>query len=281
MAGLLNGLKVAILLAHGFEQVEMTKPRKALEDAGAVVHIIAPEAGKVKGWHWDVPKVGDEFAVDVVLDAARARDYDALLLPGGLMGPDDLRLNEKALTFIKGFARKPIAAICHGAWPLIDAGLISGKVVTSWPSIKNDLINAGASWLDEKAVRDGNLVTSRMPDDIPAFNKAMIELFQEALKRKKTKPHVVQCIVEAKSGKEAELKAELLKVVEPSRSEKTCLEYRLHQDVNNPAVFTLYEQWTDKAAHQEQFKKPYITALVSKLEGLLAKPYLAVVAEEI
>ncbi len=274
--GLLYGIKIAILVTHGFEQQEMVLPCKALQDVGAVVHLIAPDAGKVKGWHWDKPIPGDDFDVDKTLDEACSNDYDALVLPGGY-APDDLRSNEKAIAFIKGFAQKPIAAICHGAWPLIDAELVAGKTLTSWPSIKKDLINAGATWVDCECVRDRLLITSRMPDDIPAFNEAMIDL----LSKKEKKAYVVHCIVEAKSGKETELREELLKVVEPSRDESTCLEYRLHQDEQNPAVFMLYERWESKEAHALQFQKPYIIALVHKLGDLLAKPYLAFFSHKI
>lgn len=282
MIGLLMGLKIAILVTHGFQQSEMIKPKQALEDAGAVVHIIAPEPGKVRGWHWEVPEAGDEFAVDVTLDKADARNYDALVLPGGLTSPDDLRLDENAISFVKGFANKPIAAICHGPWMLIDAQLLHGRVITSWRSIKQDIINAGASWLDKEVVVDGNLVTSRMPDDIPAFNKAMIELFASACSRKKSQnAYTVMVIAEAKPGKEAFLKRELLDAAELSRKERACIEYRVHQDITNPALFTLYEQWASKEAHQQQFEKPYIIALVKKLDDLLSKPFQAIFAEEI
>ena len=176
----LKGLKVAILVANGFEQDEMTKPREALERAGARVALISPEEGKVKGWkhtQW-----GDEFPVDVSLDDAKPDEYDALLLPGGVMNPDTLRQIPAAIGFVKEFvhAVKPIAAICHGPWMLINAEGVAGRKLTSWGSIKIDLINAGAKWVDEEVVRDGQLVTSRKPDDIPAFNKAMIALFTES-----------------------------------------------------------------------------------------------------
>lgn len=175
----LNGKKVAILVANGFEQVEMTEPRKALDDAGAKTQIVSPENGKVKGWkhdHW-----GDEFSIDVSLDQAKTESYDALLLPGGVLNPDALRLLPKAVEFVKQFhkANKPIAAICHGPWTLINAEAVKGHKLTSWGSIKVDLINAGANWVDQEVVRDGKLVTSRKPHDIPAFNKAIIELFAE------------------------------------------------------------------------------------------------------
>lgn len=182
---LLYGFKVAILIAAGFEQSEMVGPKKALEDAGATVHIVSPVEGKVQGWDWYVPKPKDEFSVDVNIKEAKSNDYDALVIPGGLNSPDDLRLDKDVIIFVKGFANKPIASICHGQWVLINAKLVKNKTVTSWPSIEIDLVNAGAKWVDREVVRDGNLVTSRNPDDIPAFNKTMIQLFSEALAQKK------------------------------------------------------------------------------------------------
>ena len=179
MSNDIKGKKVAILVTDGFEQVEMTDPRKALEDAGAETHVVAPKDGKVKGWnHTDW---GDEFDVDATLDAARASEYDALVLPGGVLSPDKLRMNEKAVSFVRAFFEdhKPVAAICHGPWTLIDAGVVEGRTVTSYPSIKQDLINAGANWVDEEVVVDNGLVTSRKPDDIPAFNRKVIEEIRE------------------------------------------------------------------------------------------------------
>ena len=180
MAGELEGKKVAVLVANGFEQVEMTDPRKALDDAGAETDLISPEKAQVKGWQHT--KWGDEFPVDVPLDDADPSNYDALLLPGGVMNPDKLRMNESAVRFIREFvdSGKPIAAICHGPWTLIEAGAVKGRQVTSWPSIRTDLKNAGAKWVDREVVVDHGLVTSRKPDDIPAFNRKMIEEFQEA-----------------------------------------------------------------------------------------------------
>lgn len=178
----LDGMKIAILVTDGFEQVEMTEPKKALEAAGAKVDIVSPNSDKVKGWQHT--KWGDEFPVDVNLEEARADDYAALQLPGGVINPDKLRINDKAINFISQFvkAQKPIAAICHGPWTLINADGVRGRQMTSWPSLKLDLINAGANWVDQEVVRDGKLVTSRKPDDIPAFNKKMIELFSESKK---------------------------------------------------------------------------------------------------
>jgi protease I len=175
----LRGKKIAILIANGFEQSEMTDPKKALETAGAKVEIVSPESGKVRGWKHS--EWGDEFDVDRPLEKANVDEYDALLLPGGVMNPDKLRMLPPAVNFVKKFyvADKPIAAICHGPWILIDAGVIASRKLTSWSSIKLDLQNAGAEWVDSQVVRDGKLVTSRKPDDIPAFNKEIIALFSE------------------------------------------------------------------------------------------------------
>lgn len=180
----LNGKKVAILVANGFEQVELTEPKQALEQAGAQTHIVSPEQGQVKGWQHT--EWGDPFPVDVPLAQANADDYDALLLPGGVMNPDHLRRNQQALQFVRSFfaAGKPVAAICHGPWTLIDAGLVKGRKMTSYESIQSDLKNAGAQWVDQEVVVDQGLITSRKPDDIPAFNRKMIEEFAEGRHQK-------------------------------------------------------------------------------------------------
>ena len=170
---------MAILVADGFEQVEMTKPREALNEAGAETKIVSPSSGKVQGMnHADK---GDQFDVDIELKEARPEEFDALLIPGGLMNPDQLRSTKEALEFTRYFFEtgQPVAAICHGPWVLIDAGVVRGRTVTSWPAIKTDLRNAGANWVDKEVVVDNGLVTSRKPDDIPAFNKKMIEEFCE------------------------------------------------------------------------------------------------------
>lgn len=171
----LSGKKIALLVTNGFEQSEMTDPRKEMEKEGAKVDLISLSKGAVRGWkdkNW-----GDEFPVDLALDQVKAQDYDALVLPGGVMNPDTLRTIPQVLDFVKDFARahKLIAAICHGPWTLINAGLVKGKTVTSWPSLKVDLANAGANWIDKEVVIDDNIITSRKPEDIPAFNKAIIE----------------------------------------------------------------------------------------------------------
>jgi protease I len=175
----LQGKKVAILVTDGFEQSELLEPKKALDQAGATTKVVSPSEGKVKGWNHK--EWGDQVPVDVSLNSANSRDFDALLLPGGVMNPDHLRMNPQAVEFVKSFidAGKPVAAICHGPWTLIEAGAVQGHTMTSWPSLKTDLKNAGANWVDKEVVRDGKLVTSRKPDDIPAFVREMIQLFAE------------------------------------------------------------------------------------------------------
>jgi protease I len=179
MADELRGKRIAALVENGFEQVELLEPRKALERAGAKVDVISPQKSEVKGWnHTDW---GQTVKVDVPLDQARPEDYDGLLLPGGVINPDKLRINTQAVEFVKAFATsgQPIAAICHGPWTLIEAGAVRGCKMTSWPSLQNDLRNAGAQWVDQEVCVDDGLVTSRKPDDIPAFNRKMIEEFAE------------------------------------------------------------------------------------------------------
>ena len=179
MARKLDGKKVAILVTDGFEQVEMTKPREALDEAGAETKIVSLKPGKIQGMHH--ADKGDKFDVDLTLDEARPEEFDALMIPGGLMNPDSLRSNVAALEFTRHFFRegKPVAAICHGPWVLIDAGVVRGRTLTSWPAIKTDVKNAGGKWINEEVVVDNGLVTSRKPDDIPAFNRKMIEEFCE------------------------------------------------------------------------------------------------------
>jgi protease I len=181
MADELKGKKVAILVENGFEEVEMTEPRKALDQAGAQTILVSPVQGEVKAWaHTDW---GGRYKVDQPLEQASPENFDALLLPGGVLNPDKLRINDKAVRFVKSFydSGKPIAAICHGPWTLINAGGVQGHRMTSYPSIRLDLENAGAEWVDEQVVTDHGLVTSRKPDDIPAFNKKMVEEFREGV----------------------------------------------------------------------------------------------------
>jgi protease I len=176
----LDGLKIAILATDGFEQVELTEPRKALEEAGAETRIVSPKDKEIRGWNFT--DWGQRAAVDDKLGDARPQDYDALLLPGGVINPDKLRLEPKAVAFVKAFfdAGKPVAAICHSPWMIVEADKARGRRMTSWPSIRTDLRNAGAEVVDQEAVVDGNLVTSRKPDDIPAFCREMIKLFASA-----------------------------------------------------------------------------------------------------
>jgi protease I len=166
-------------VTDGFEQAELLEPRKALDEAGATTLVVSPAGAKVKGWN--LTEWGNEVPVDVPLKEAKVGDFHALLLPGGVMNPDKLRMQPEAVEFVKHFtdAGKPVAAICHGPWTLIEAGAVRGHTMTSWPSLKTDLKNAGANWVDKEVVKDGKLVTSRKPDDIPAFNREMIQLFGE------------------------------------------------------------------------------------------------------
>jgi protease I len=173
----LKGLRVAILATDGFEQAELMQPREALDRAGAETRVLSPQPGRIRGWkhtEW-----GDYVDVDVPLHEARPRDFDALLLPGGVINPDKLRMIPEAVAFVRQFfeADKPVAAICHGPWTIIEAGQAKGRRIASWPSLKTDLRNAGAEWVDREVVVDRNLVSSRKPDDIPAFNREMINLF--------------------------------------------------------------------------------------------------------
>jgi protease I len=179
MASKLEGKRIAILVENGFEQVELTEPKRALEQAGALAVIVSPVVGRVRGWKFT--EWGDNFAVDLPLERARAVDFDSLLLPGGVLNPDKLRMNPQAVAFVRAFfdAKKPIASICHGPWTLIEADAVRGRRVTSWPSLRTDLRNAGAEWVDAEVVTDQGLVTSRKPGDIPAFSRKMIEEFAE------------------------------------------------------------------------------------------------------
>ena len=172
-----KGRRIAVLATDGVEQVELVEPVKALREAGAVVRVVSPKAGTIQAFNHDKP--GERLPVDLALKDAKPEEFDALLLPGGVANPDKLRIVPEAVRFVQSFvaANKPIAAICHGPWTLIEAGAVKGKHMTSWPSLKTDLTNAGASWSDEPVVKDQGLVTSRRPDDLPQFNAAMLELF--------------------------------------------------------------------------------------------------------
>ncbi len=180
----LENIKVAILATEGFEEVELAEPRIALDKAGAETYLISPKKDSIRAWdhtHWS-----DDYKVDVPLDEADFNDYDALLLPGGVLNPDKLRMDEKAVSFVNSFmdTGKPIAAICHGPWTLIETGKLKGRRMTSYPSLKTDLKNAGVDWVDEEVVTDRGLVTSRNPDDLPAFIDKMKEEFREGVHKK-------------------------------------------------------------------------------------------------
>lgn len=175
MSSELKGKKIAILATDGFEQAELIEPRKALNNAGATTVVIAPKNGEIKGWNkkdW-----GQPVKVDMPLADANPNDFDALVLPGGVMNPDNLRMDPAAVNFVRQFAAtgRTVAAICHGPWTLVEAGVLRGRTVTSWPSLKTDIKNAGATWVDQAVVTDGQFIFSRKPDDIPAFSKQLIE----------------------------------------------------------------------------------------------------------
>ncbi len=187
----LQGKKIAILATDGFEQVELTEPKKALEQAGATVHVISIKPGQIRGWKstdW-----GDNTKVDKVLGDVKPTDYDGLVLPGGQINPDKLRIEPKAVAFVSDFfyAGKPIGAICHGPWLLVEANVLKHRTLTSWPSVRTDIRNAGGHWVDEEVVTDQNLTTSRKPDDIPAFNERLIrELSKGKSIETKTEKHL-------------------------------------------------------------------------------------------
>lgn len=179
MAGELDGKRVAILAADGVERVELEQPRDALRQAGARTELLSLHDGSIQARDHDLDAAGT-FDVDALVKSASVDDYDALLLPGGTVNPDKLRMDDAAVGFVRDFVSsgKPVASICHGPWTLLEAGVVSGRTVTSFPSIRTDLRNAGAHVVDEEVARDGNLVTSRSPDDLPAFCTAIVELFQ-------------------------------------------------------------------------------------------------------
>lgn len=184
MASNLQGKRIAILATDGFEQSELTEPKKALEEAGAETVVVSPKSGQIKGW--DKKEWGQSVKVDRKLEEALPSDFDALVLPGGVMNPDHLRMDTKAVSFVREFCRsgKPVAAICHGPWMLVEADVVEGKTLTSWPSLQTDIRNAGGDWVDQQVVTDGQFITSRKPDDIPAFNRTIIErVAQEPARR--------------------------------------------------------------------------------------------------
>jgi len=184
MAGKLEGRTVAILATDGFEQLELLEPKKALESEGAKTEVVSLQSGTIRGWK--LKNWGQDVPVDVTIKTARPEQYDALVLPGGTMNPDRLRLEPRAVEFVRAFfdSDKPIAAICHGPWMLVEAGVVDGIRLTSWPSLRTDIRNAGGEWVNEEVVSDKKLVTSRKPDDLPAFNRRMIEMFAQSARKR-------------------------------------------------------------------------------------------------
>jgi protease I len=180
MASTLKGKKVAILATDGFEQAELAEPRKALDKTGATTEIVSLKDGKIRGWK--MKDWGDTVRVDKTVQQANPSDYDALLLPGGVINPDHLRMDPDAVSFLRNFVAtgRPVAAICHGPWMLVEADVVKGKSITSWPSLKTDLRNAGANWVDQEVCTDGQFITSRKPDDIPAFNRTIIDALSKS-----------------------------------------------------------------------------------------------------
>jgi protease I len=183
MAASLHGKRIAFLATDGFEQIEYTEPRKAVEQEGAEAYLISTKPDKIQAWkHFDD---GDIFPVDQTVGQANPADYDALVLPGGVANPDQLRMDPQAVSFVRAFfeTAKPVGVICHGPWTLIEANVVKGRTITSWPSLKTDLRNAGANWVDEECVNDTGLVSSRKPDDLPAFCAKIVEEFAEGVHR--------------------------------------------------------------------------------------------------
>jgi protease I len=276
-----KGKKVAILVTDGFEQVELLEPRKALDAAGAQTSVVSPKADKVRGWN--LTNWGDEVKVDLQLDNAKPDDFDALLLPGGVMNPDTLRMNEKAVQFASAFfeAGKPVASICHGPWMVIETGAAEGRRIASWPSLRTDLENAGAEWVDEQVCVDGNLVTSRKPDDIPAFNREMITLFSRspeeieqagAQAEDQAEETAVALFVriEAKPGREADVEDLLrsgLSMVEDEPDTTSWFGMRLDDN-----TFGIFDTFADDSGRQAHLTGRVAQALQDQGGDLFARP---------
>lgn len=274
----LNGKKVAILATHGFEQVELTEPRRALDEAGAQTRVVSPAADKIRGWNFT--NWGDEVKVDVPLDQAKPDDFDALLLPGGVLNPDTLRMNKQAVAFARAFfeAGKPVASICHGPWMVIETGAAEGRRIASWPSLRTDLENAGAEWIDEEVCVDGNLVTSRKPDDIPAFNREMLSLFAkspdeiEQTEAGEEEEEAVALFVrmEAKPGREADVEDLLrsgLSLVEEEPNTTSWFGMRLPD-----GTFAIFDTFPDDSGRQEHLAGRVAQALRDQGDDLFVSP---------
>jgi protease I len=273
----LKGKKVAILATDGFEQVELTEPRKALDAAGAQTSVVSPKPDKIRGWNFT--DWGDEMKVDVPLDQAKPEDFDALLLPGGVINPDTLRMNEKAVDFARAFfdAGKPVASICHGPWMVIETGAADGRRIASWPSLRTDLENAGAEWIDEEVCVDGNLVTSRKPDDIPAFNREMLSLFakspeeiEQTEEGEEDEAVALFVRMEAKPGREADVENLLrsgLSLVEEEPGTSSWYGMRL-----SDGTFGIFDTFPDDSGRQAHLAGRVAQALRDQGDDLFTSP---------
>ena len=275
----IKGKKVAILATDGFEQVELTEPRKALDQAGAQSQVVSLKSGEIRGWKFT--DWGDTVKVDVPLEQAKPEDFDALLLPGGVMNPDRLRMEPKAVEFVRAFfnAGKPVAAICHAPWMIIEADCAIGRRIASWPSLKTDLENAGAEWVDQEACVDFNLVSSRKPDDIPAFNREMLALFaktpeeieQPPLPESEEQAGVALFVrLEAKPGREAEVE-NLLRSGLPLVTEEpeTTSWYGMRL---GDSTFGIFDTFADDSGRQAHLSGRVAQTLQERSGDLLAQP---------
>ena len=272
----LQGKKVAILVTDGFEQVELVEPRKALDAAGAQTRVVSPKTDKVRGWNYT--DWGDDVKVDVTLEQAKAEDFDALLLPGGVMNPDALRVNDRAVEFASAFfeAGKPVASICHGPWMVIETGAAIGRRIASWPSLRTDVTNAGAEYVDEEVCVDGNLVTSRKPDDIPAFNREMLKLFARTPEELQTEQGVDEeagvalfVRLEAKPGREAEVESLLrggLPMVQREPQTTSWFGMRL-----GPSSFGIFDTFPDNSGRETHLAGRVARALQERGHDLFAR----------
>jgi len=280
-----KGKKVAILATDGFEQVELTEPRKALDAAGAQTSVVSAKPDKIRGWNFT--DWGEEVKVDVPLDQANPEDFDALLLPGGVINPDTLRMNDKAVEFATAFfeAGKPVASICHGPWMVIETGAADGRQIAAWPSLKTDLRNAGAEWMDQEVCVDGNLVTSRKPDDIPAFNREMLNLFAlsaEQIEQTEDEeidqtdeadeeaPVALFVRMEAKPGREADVENLLrtgLSLVEEEPDTTSWFGMRL-----GGSTFGIFDTFPDDSGRQAHLAGRVAQALEEQGDDLFTRP---------
>jgi protease I len=279
MAGKLDGKRIAILATDGVEQVELTEPRKALDQAGAQTRVVSPKAGEIRGWK--LTEWGDTVKVDVPLEQAKPEEFDALMLPGGVMNPDKLRMDPKAVQFVKAFfdAGKPVAAICHAPWTVIEADCAMGRRIAAWPSLRTDLENAGAEWVDQEACVDGNLVSSRKPDDIPAFNREMLALFARSpdeIEQQQAEAGAEEAGValfvrlEAKPGREADVEDLLrsgLPLVRDELGTTSWFGMRL-----GDSTFGIFDTFPDDSGRQAHLSGRVARSLEERADDLFARP---------